>query len=427
MPGRPRPGGVHAGHNPVEADEPGTTIAPGGVGARAQPSCKGLWIGAIKGLVDSLSGCLNMNVCMKWKELPPNPVWLAGALLVLAACAGKPPAQPTVEETQAEVQAYISSEKVTDDRGRFREIFCTVLEEHGKDLPDYRTCDKALRTTGPEQGATGKPVPLGQTGSDYLVLMVPGLGWNCFAEWLDLTNSVPRHLARFGYEIRLVPVDGLSSTSNNAAMLHDYVASLDQEDASRPLVLVGYSKGAPDILTAVVEYPALAERVAAVISLAGAIGGSPLSEDASQAQANMLTVVPGSKCEEEDGDNDAVNSLRPDVRQAWLADNPLPKDISYYSAITFPEPDRVSWALKNSYLVLGETDIRNDTQLVIFDQMIPGSKVFAVVNADHWAVAVPIARSHSIVGGSLVNRNDYPREAFMEALLRYVEEDLAEH
>jgi triacylglycerol esterase/lipase EstA (alpha/beta hydrolase family) len=354
-------------------------------------------------------------------------LWLAGVFLLMSACAGKPPAQPTMEQTEADVQAYISSEEVTDDRGRFREIFCAVLEDHGRDLPDYRSCEKALRTTGAELGATGEAVPLGRTASDYLVLMVPGLGWNCFAEWLDLKKSVPEHLARFGYEIRLVPVDGLSSTTNNAAMIHDYVAGLPAEDADRRLILIGYSKGTPDILTAVVEYPMLANRVDAVVSLAGAVGGSPLSENATQAKANMLTVVPGSQCEEEQGDNDAVNSLRPDVRKAWLAANPLPPNINYYSAITFPEPDRISWALKNSYLLLGETDIRNDTQLVIFDQFVPGSKVFAVVNADHWAIAVPVARSHSIVGGTLVNRNDYPREAFMEALLRYVEADLAEN
>lgn len=368
-----------------------------------------------------------MNFCENGKGLMRNRPWLAGAFLLMSACAGQPPAQPTMEETEADVQAYISSEKVTDDRGRFREIFCAVLEDHGRDLPDYRPCEKALRTTGAELGATGEPVPLGRTASNYLVLMVPGLGWNCFAEWLDLTNSVPEHLAQFGYETRIVPVDGLSSTGNNAAMIHDYVAGLPAEDADRRLILIGYSKGTPDILTAIVEYPTLAERVDAVVSVAGAVGGSPLSENATQAKANMLTVVPGSQCEEEDGDNDAVNSLRPDVRQAWLAGNPLPSNFKYYSAITFPEPDRISWALKNSYLLLGETDIRNDTQLVIFDQFVPGSKVFAVVNADHWAIAVPVARSHSIVGGTLVNRNDYPREAFMEALLRYVEADLAEN
>ena len=162
-----------------------------------------------------------------------------------------------------------------------------------------------------------------------------------------------------------------------------------------------------------------------MVSAAGSVGGSPLAEDATQAQPNMLTMVPGSKCEEEDGDNDGVSSLRTEVRQQWLEDNPLPENIRYFSLVTFPEEDRVSWGLRNSWILLGEKDIRNDTQLVIFDQFVPGSKVLAAVNADHWAVAVPVARTHSIVGGTLVNRNDYPREAFMEALLRYVEEDLS--
>ena len=355
-----------------------------------------------------------------------HAAWLVGLVLLTAACAGKPPTRPTTEESLAAVQEYISSARVTDDRGRFREIFCTVLEDHGRNLPDYRPCGEALRLIGPEVGATAEPVPLARTGSNYLVLMVPGLGWNCFEDWLDLTYSVPGHLAEFGYEMRLIPVDGLSSTENNAAMIHDYVSGLPSEEADRRLILLGYSKGVPDILTALVNYPSLAKRVDAVVSVAGAVGGSPLTEDATQAKANMLTVIPGSKCEEEHGDNDAVNSLRPDVRQAWLAQNTLPSNVRYYSAVTFPEPDRVSWALKNSYLVLGETDIRNDTQLVIFDQMIPGSRIFAVVNADHWAIAVPVSRSHSIVGGTLVNRNDYPREAFVEALLRYVEEDISE-
>lgn len=353
-----------------------------------------------------------------------GPFWLASLALCLSACAGKPPEQPAIEETRAELQAYIASDVVSDDRGRFREIFCGVMADHGDELPDYRLCEEALRLTGNEEGATGEPVPLGPAGSNHLVLAVPGLGWNCFAEWLDLTGSVAEHLASIGYELRMVPVDGLSSTTHNAGMIRDYVAGLPEEDANRRLILIGYSKGAPDILTAIVDYPELARRVDAVVSLAGAVGGSPLSEDATQAQANMLTVVPGSQCEEEDGDNDAVRSLLPDVRQAWLAENPLPDSIRYYTAITFPEPDRISWALRNSHLILGETDIRNDTQLVIFDQMVPGSKVFAVVNADHWAIAVPVTRSHSIIGGTLVNRNDYPREAFMEALLRYLEEDI---
>jgi hypothetical protein len=46
------------------------------------------------------------------------------------------------------------------------------------------------------------------------------------------------------------------------------------------------------------------------------------------------------------------------------------------------------------------------------------------VNADLWALAVPIARTHKRVGSWLVTENAYPREALLEAVLRFIEEDL---
>ncbi len=345
--------------------------------------------------------------------------------LLLSACASTPPPEaPSVEVTYTQVQALMDEEGIADNRGRFKEIYCAVLEAREGEVPDWRGCEEALRITGTEAGATGEPVQLGESNSDLLMLFVPGLGWNCFEEFLDLSYSVPEHVAQFGYELRMVPVDGLSSSAHNARMIRDYVMSLPEEDADRPIALMGYSKGAPDILEAVVAYPELAERVFAVVSIAGAVHGSPLANDASQAQANMLTVVPGSACEEEDGDNDAVASLRTDVRQQWLADNELPDNIRFYSLVTFPEEDRISWGLKNSWVLLGQNDIRNDTQVIAFDQMIPGSDVLALVNADHWAIAVAVARSHPLIGGTVINRNDYPREALLEALLRYLDETL---
>jgi pimeloyl-ACP methyl ester carboxylesterase len=189
------------------------------------------------------------------------------------------------------------------------------------------------------------------------------------------------------------------------------------------VVLFGYSKGAPDVLEALVRYPELGERVVAFVSIAGAVGGSALADDATQHQAKLFLHWPKAKCDA--GDGGAVASLRPSVRRAWLAENKLPPAIRFYSVVTLPDQDHVSSIVKPTYEKLAKIDPRNDGQVIYSDQIVPGSTLLGFLNADHWAVALPIDRSHPVVGSTFVNRNDYPREALLEALLRYVEEDLA--
>ncbi|MBL8529601.1 MAG: hypothetical protein JNL68_18125 [Burkholderiales bacterium] len=46
------------------------------------------------------------------------------------------------------------------------------------------------------------------------------------------------------------------------------------------------------------------------------------------------------------------------------------------------------------------------------------------MNADHWALAVPISRSRQTIGAMFVAQNAYPREALVEALLRFIEVDI---
>ena len=64
--------------------------------------------------------------------------------------------------------------------------------------------------------------------------------------------------------------------------------------------------------------------------------------------------------------------------------------------------------------------------MIFYDQIVPGSVLMGYVNADHWALALPIARTHSTVGSLFVTQNAYPREALSEAALRFVEEDLSQ-
>ena len=351
----------------------------------------------------------------------PAAFYLLPILFLVSACASKP-LNPWTTDSPPLALVPVADAGVEDQRGRFREIFCEVLESRGEEWPDYRPCDEALTRVGDEPEGTGELVNLGVSQQKFLTLIVPGVGWECIEAWLKNDGAVRALLKSFGFEAQLIQVDGLSSSEKNARQIRDAIADLPAEFDDIPILLIGYSKGAPDILQAIVEYPELSKRVFAVISASGAIGGSPLANAADPKDLNIIRRFPGADCSE--GDGGAIDSLRPETRRKWLANNTLPDDIAYYSLVTYPHPDRISSVLGTTYKKLSKVDARNDSQLLYYDQVIPGSTLLGFLNADHWAVAVPIARSHSFIGSTFVDKNDYPREAMVEAVLRFVEEDL---
>lgn len=351
---------------------------------------------------------------------------LAAALLccaLLTACAGRP-LTPWSADGPPLIVAPATATGVSDRRGRFREIACAVIEAHGPDQPGYRPCDEALQRVGEEPGATGEAVELGPSRRDLVAALVPGIGWDCFRNWLDIEHLPPAFDGHSGYRGFVLEVGGLTGSAHNAREVRDRIVG-DAEAGRlgpRQLVLVGYSKGSPDILEAVVAYPEIRPWVAAVVSLAGAVGGSPLANAASEGQLDLLRHVPQSECAP--GDGEAVASLRPDVRRAWLAANPLPEDIPYYSLVTLPSEERISIVMKSAHRKLSRIDPRNDGQVIAWDQVIPGGTLVGYLDADHWAVAVPIAESHPLIGKLFVDDNAYPWRAVLEAVMRFVEEDL---
>ncbi len=343
------------------------------------------------------------------------------AAALLAGCASTPPL-PHIVEASPQLRLPAVHSAAQDRRGRFREIFCAVLEARKDALPDHRDCDLALTRLAPEPPGTGDGVALGPVPRRLRLLFVPGVGWDCFSDWLAMEDTIPRHLGQFGFDMRNVPIDGLGSSASNALLIRDSVLAMPREGERPDLVLMGYSKGAVDIQVALARHPEIRQRVAAVVSLAGVIGGSPLADEMGEDELDMLQYFPGARCAPVDGG--VMNDIRPATRQAWLGRHPLPPGIAYYSLITVPAPGQVSLLLRSSYKTLAQTDAHNDSQVLLADQYLPDSALLGFLNADHWAVAVPIARSHGIVGTLLVNRNAYPREALYEALMRLIAEDL---
>jgi pimeloyl-ACP methyl ester carboxylesterase len=356
--------------------------------------------------------------------LPARVVlWLTLTVMLplAAACSRQPLAEFSVD-TPPLMMMPLSQTATHDDRGRFREILCAVLEHRCDNLPYYRPCDDVLFSLADEPPFSSRPVSLGLARSRLIVAIVPGVVGECVQGLTGTFSFAREHLHSLGYRTEMIMVDGLSGTVNNARQIRDAVLEMAEPDGEERIVLVGYSKGAPDALEALVTYPEIRDRVAAMVSMAGAVGGSLLANDAPETLLELATFLPGMQCDP--GDGLAIHSLRPVVRQRWLAHHQLPDSIPFFSLVSFANRDRISNILVPSYNKLSVIDPRNDGQVLFYDQIIPGSTLLGYVNADHWAVALPLARRQPTLGSTFVDRNDFPREALLEAVVRYVEERL---
>ncbi len=338
--------------------------------------------------------------------------------LMLTGCT-RPPMLPHSPELPAQTLSLPHAPAVTDSRARFREIFCDLGTGEQSDA----ACEQWLPRLKGEPPAEKRIAAATASATNLKLMLVPGLFDECVRDWVDFYGEARERLREQGYDVELLAVNSRAGNRYNAAQIAEYVQSLKPWEQRR-LVLLGHSKGAADILHFLVEHPETAARVAAVVSVAGAINGSPLADWAVDGMGGWETLIPSSLCDP--GDEQALHSLTRLHSLSWLSRNPLPQGPLYLSLVTFSDPDTIAWPLRYAYQRLAEIDPRNDGMLLSFDQVIPGAELLGYVAADHWRVAYPIEQQAALLAGGRSPRQAFPRHLLLEAVLLYTAEALGD-
>jgi hypothetical protein len=294
----------------------------------------------------------------------------------------------------------------------FGKYFCNALAAN-PDGGSWEGCNAYL-----EGAAKAQPTAstLAKAALQYRLLVVPGFFSKCFSSSPAFDEGI-KSLTAKGVKVDLLNVPNESSESNGR-FIADHVLQQMSGSDKRKFILVGYSKGTPDIQEGLARIPALRNAVAAFVSVAGASGGSPIADAIPEIAERYLTRVEDKACL---GDlASAMKSLQKSARQAFLSSYPQPF-VPTYSVAAVAEPGKMSSMLARTAALLSTFDPRHDGQLTLGDATIPGSKFLGVARADHFAIALPFDKTQ---GQMAAGQPPFPRAALLEAILEFVSADL---
>ena len=298
---------------------------------------------------------------------------------------------------------------------KFANLFCSVRETENPDSGDWPACEQLLETA--PQGR----VALAAIPTNYRVLIIPGFFSACASATAPAFGIGQDHLRmQHGMTVEMwVPPN--DSSENNGIAIAEYLREHMQID-KRKYIVIGYSKGAPDVQMALAMNPDAKAAVAAFISVAGATGGSAVA-DLVPAQADAwINRFKLGQCE---GDAAvAFKSLKRSVRRQFLAEHPNPV-VPTYSLPAVSDRAHTSKALLESWQLMATLASKQDSQLAYEDAIVPGSTLLGAAKADHLAVALPFDQATDAQIRSLADKGHYPRATLLEALIRFVTADLA--
>jgi pimeloyl-ACP methyl ester carboxylesterase len=257
------------------------------------------------------------------------------------------------------------------------------------------------------------PIP-----NSYRVLIVGGLLNTCIPKAPAYKEGQEYLRQQYGLDIEFLSVPN-DSCEDNTPEISDFLKKKMKGDA-RKFIVIGYSKGAPDVQVALARKPDAAKAVAAFISVAGAVGGSPVANLIPGMAKKWIDKYNLKSCK---GDLTAgFKSLSQSTRRAFLSKYPDPA-VPTYSLPAISNKANTSQLLAQTWQIMSAYSDKVDGQLTVEDATVPRSKTLGAALADHFAVAVPFETSDEPLKAG-ADKNHYPRSALLEAMVRFVIQDL---
>lgn len=293
----------------------------------------------------------------------------------------------------------------------FARVFCSTLTHvKDKDGRSWGDCAKFLEM--PEAAA-----PQTALSTRYRFLFVPDFGGECLKDVRAFSTSIAHLKEAHQIDVGYFSVPPFAASEENGKSIARQIDAAWTADTARRFVLIGYGKGATDILDALRVLDDAKTKVAAIVTVAGVIGGTWIPEDLTALmQAGQPWIAAGCPGNVQDG----MHSLMREVRQSFLRQNPTP--VPGYSIVGDATLDETSAALQPSWNRLSVHAKEQDGLMVAWEAVLPGAKYLGAARADHWAIALPFEESPQ--PPKAINRNHFPRDALLEAIVRFVSGDL---
>lgn len=298
----------------------------------------------------------------------------------------------------------------------FAETFCATLAHVDPSGAKWDGCGKYLEVQVPQQSPPADPIP-----KQLRIMIVGGAFSQCF-EAKDVIAFKPalEHLSEaHGIGGGRVPIGGTATPEANAEKID---AFLNEKQNAGDYIAVGHSKGAVDLMTAIGKYESARTRIKALVSVAGAISGSRLTDLGVEAailgfqSAARRSGLGNCRIEDEGGIGSLHRKVRYEALQGWRP----PESLGTYSIVGVTSRAETSSVLHTMWDRTEYYSIDQDSQMIAEEAIIPGAAFLGVAKGDHWALALPFSEHPVKKIRDSVNKNPFPRDALLEAIVRYV-------